>query len=392
MKKNRNVIIFTALYLAYTSIYFARLNLSMASPGMIEAGIADTVQIGLLGSIFSVIYSVGRLLNGTMSDSQPPFKMICTGLATAGLSNFFVGFFPPFIGIMLLWGTNAYAQSMLWSSVLCCVSHMYDEVKAKKMVSYMVTSVATGNIAGIIVNTFIILKFGLKFAFIVPGAITLLLSIPLFFCIKHIPKPEPNGKKHISIFKLLGSGEISAMLIPAMLHGVIKDNISLWMTVYFVDVFGINLNESSYFVLFIPVMGFIGRIIYPALLKLSRDREHVVSVYSFAACIVLSCPLFLISGVPVLSAVCLALIYAFISVINTSILSIYPIRFAKTGNVASVSGIMDFATYLGAGIGSFAYGILIKSFGYSPMFVSWAVVCVVSAVVVGLIEKKRHGF
>ena len=66
--------------------------------------------------------------------------------------------------------------------------------------------------------------------------------------------------------------------------------------------------------------------------------------------------------------------------INTSMLSIYPIRYLASGNVASVSGIMDFATYLGGGISSVLYGILIDSFGYVPMFTSWAVISVVSIV------------
>lgn len=43
----------------------------------------------------------------------------------------------------------------------------------------------------------------------------------------------------------------------------------------------------------------------------------------------------------------------------------------------SVSGIMDFVTYLGAGLSSVVYGFV----GYLPMFASWAVVSVVSLTV-----------
>ncbi|MCQ2433234.1 MAG: hypothetical protein MJ175_11580, partial [Clostridia bacterium] len=47
-------------------------------------------------------------------------------------------------------------------------------------------------------------------------------------------------------------------------------------------------------------------------------------------------------------------------------------------NVSSVSGIMDFATYLGAGIGSAVYGWSITKFGYEPMYASWAIFSVLS--------------
>lgn len=75
--------------------------------------------------------------------------------------------------------------------------------------------------------------------------------------------------------------------------------------------------------------------------------------------------------------------------INTSILSIYPLHFLKTGNVASVSGVMDFATYLGAGVSGVIYGAVIESFGYTPMFVSWAVVSVVSIIMITNINTEK---
>ena len=39
---------------------------------------------------------------------------------------------------------------------------------------------------------------------------------------------------------------------------------------------------------------------------------------------------------------------------------------------------MDFAAYLGAGISGAVYGVVIKHFGYAPMFASWVVVSVIS--------------
>lgn len=213
------------VYLAYTSIYVARINLSMAGPELILGGVLDTVQLGLLGSVFSTVFASGRLINGGLSDKTPPWVMLTSGLALAGLSNLFVSFFPPFIGIFILWTANAYAQSMLWSSVLCVVSSMYEKSVAKQKTSVMVTSVAMGNILGII--------------------------------------------------------------------------------------------------------------------------------------------------------------------INTSILSIYPMHYLKTGNVASVSGMMDFATYLGGGVASMVYGVVIKNFGYLPMFVSWIVLSLASMLVIYKIAKNR---
>ncbi len=389
MTEKKKRLIFWIVYLAYTSIYMARVNLSMAGPDMIEGKILDTVELGLLGSVFSTLYSVGRLINGGLSDKTPPWIMLSVGLALAGISNILIGFFPPFIGIFILWTTNAYAQSMLWSSVLCVVAGIYDQQTAKKKTSVMVSSVATGNILAIVVTTFFITKLGLRFAFIVPGAITILLGIAVFFATRRIKPEVKMEKSHISMWELIKTKEIALMCIPSLFHGVMKENISLWMTVYVVDTYFVDLSTSSYYILLIPVLGFIGRTIYPAVYKMCKSKENTVSAFGFVICLA-SALLLCFPGVGMIASVlALSLIYAAVSMINTSMLSIYPIRYVDTGNVASVSGIMDFATYLGGGIASVIYGVVIKSFGYTPMFVSWAVISVISMVVIKMQMREN---
>lgn len=384
MSTVRKRLIFIIVYLAYTSIYIARVNLSVAGPNLISEGILNTVQMGLLGSVFSTVYALGRILNGTLSDKTPPWIMLTTGLALAGLANIFISFFPPYIGIFVLWTSNAYAQSMLWSSVLCVVSSMHETNEAKKKTSIMVTSVAMGNILAILINSYLITKLGTSFAFAVPGFLTLALGVLVLFSTKNIKPSQKETKKHIPVWKLLKNKSVLAMGVPAVFHGVMKENISLWMAVFVVDKYSVDLSTSSYYILLIPFVGFIGRTLYPFFYKLCKDKENTVSLVGFFLCVASS--LLLCTGtVNMLGAIlAMSIIYAAVSMINTSILSIFPLHFVSTGNVASISGVMDFATYLGGGIASFIYGIVIKNFGYVPMFASWVVISLIS---VGFILK-----
>lgn len=371
MKKNNRI--FIMCYLSYAAIYVARLNLSMASPAFKEMQLLTSTQIGLLGSVFSVVYAMGRLLNGVFGDRKPPRVMICFGLALAGLSNLLIGFLPPFVGILLFWSVNAFAQSMLWSSVLCVVAQLYDAESTSTKTSLMVTSVATGNIIGILINLYLIEHFGVRWAFIIPGAITLLCGAINMVLLRALPATPKTQKPHMNMLQLLRNAQIRTSIGSSMIHGVMKDNITLWMTVFFVDRFAVNLETSAYFVLFIPVVGFVGRSLYTPVYRLCGKEEHRVSVYGFAVCAVCAGVLCLPVLSPVVAMVCLSVIYAAVSMINTSFLSIYPLRYLESGNVASVSGVLDFSTYLGAGIASLCYGVIIEYFGYVPMFVSWLV-------------------
>ena len=382
--KNKRTGIFTVCYLAYLFIYVARLNLSMAAPGLKDLQILSMEQIGLLGSVFSIVYACGRLLSGILSDRVAPWKMISAGLILCGISNLCFGFFPPFAAILLLWGVNALAQSMLWGSILRILSAVYPESVAKKRASYMATTVASGNLVGILLNSALINRFGLSWAFVVPGGITLVISCLVVCNTRHI-QPVVEQKEKPPFAGLLKLSSVRQMLMPALFHGVLKDNISLWMTVYVMDVFGVNLEQSSYYILLIPMLGFLARILAPEVYRLAGERERVVLAFGFAVCVASSLLLTFLATSTWLAIGYLSLTYMAVSVMNACFLSFFPLQFAREGSVASVSGIMDFATYLGTGISSMVFGSMIEGYGYGAMFITWAVLCAIGF----LMQRKK---
>lgn len=382
--------IFILCYISYVCIYAARLNLSMASPEMIAGGILTSEQYGFLGSAFFVVYACGRLLNGMIGDRTAPWIMISLGLAMTGAANLLIGTMPAYVLILLLWCVNAYAQSMLWSSLLRCMTGLYGKETADKKVPILVSSVSVGNIAGIVVSTWMVESIGIRAAFLVPGALTVLLGAATAYVLRTVPEgPRPERQK-FPVAEFIRDKRIRGMLLPALFHGVVKDNIGSWMAIYFVTRYAINLESSALFVLLIPAVGMVGRLVYPVCYRLSRQRENLISVLCFGACAVLAGVLCLNPGAPLVAAICLSLIYALISMINTSTLSMFPLRFAEKNMVSSVSGVADFFTYLGAGIGSAVYGFWNKGGNFVPMFISWVVLCVASIILLSFQKPFRR--
>ena len=136
-----------------------------------------------------------------------------------------------------------------------------------------------------------------------------------------------------------------------------------------------DLERSSGYVVLIPAVGFFARILAPELYRMAGERDKPLLMWGFVASV--GGALLLIFGASSawLAIIYLSLIYTAVSVMNGVFLSFFPMRFAREGYVASVSGIMDFATYLGTGISSVVFGILIEGYGYGAMFVTWAVLC-----------------
>ena len=378
---NKNSI-FGLLYLSYVLIYAARLNLSMASPAMRDQGILTAVEIGFIGSAFSVVYSCGRLFNGIIGDRLAPKLLIIAGLALTGLANLLIGFLPPYLLILVLWCLNAFGQSMLWSALLRTMTGIYAKAEADKKVQILVSSVSVGNIAGILLSSQLVSAFGIQAAFLVPGLLTVLCCLTVLFILPLHTEASQNSQR-FSFKTLLLDKQIRGILLPAMFHGTMKDNISLWMAVYFLDKFAVNLEQSAWYILLIPVVGLVGRLLYPLCYKLLGHRENFLAIIGFVLCAVLSLILCLPIQSSLLAAICLSLIYAFVSMINTSFLSIFPLRFTEKNLVSSVSGIADFATYLGAAIASAVYGFWIEggTGGYLYMFLSWIVLSILSIVI-----------
>ncbi len=66
------------------------------------------------------------------------------------------------------------------------VTRLYDEKKAKLRMSVMITSVATGNIVGIIANMYFITKLGVRYALLIPGIITIILGAAVVATVREI--------------------------------------------------------------------------------------------------------------------------------------------------------------------------------------------------------------
>lgn len=261
------------------------------------------------------------------------------------------------------------------------MTDIYGKEQADQRVPLLVSSVSVGNIFGILLSSYLVATFGVRSAFLVPGAMTVLMGVLSSCLLPRTALREKAENQSLPFGKLLRNRSIRKMVLPAMFHGAMKDNISLWMAVYFLDTFGVDLEQSAWYVLLIPVVGLVGRLLYPACYRILKKSENRLSAICFILCGVMGLLLCFEINSPWFAAICLSLIYAFVSMINTSILSIFPLHFAQDNMVASISGITDFATYLGAGIASVAYGFLVEhtADGYRIMFLSWIIISVVSA-------------
>lgn len=218
--------------------------------------------------------------------------------------------------------------------------------------------------------------------FFVPAAISAVFCVLIFAVTNDVTPPKTYERQRLSVstlFAPLRKRDVRRMMVPAMLHGIIKDNVSLWMVVYIAERFSLHLDSTAWYVLLIPAAGLLGRLIYPLIYRCTGQNEYFTS--GIGAAIGIAAALLLTAGPssPLACVLCLSALYASVSIINSTILAIFPMQFSAEDAVSSVSGFMDFSTYLGAGIGSFVFAKIIGFAGYTAMFAVWGLASLVCA-------------
>ena len=367
-------------WMAYASIYLGRLNLSIAAPIMEQEELINSVQMGTLGSCFFFTYAFGQIINGYLGDIVNPKKIFSTGLIIAAVCNILIGFGPSVTMIFLLWSINGYAQSMIWGPLLKILAHTFIKEKERSRAAMILsTSIGVGSVLAILISS-IVLEKGFETVFWVAGIIMLIIGIASLIFIPYVNQSKIIKREHVSFFKIFLDNKIRAILIPNMAHGIIKDNLNLWIPILFMMMYGIDVKQVVTYVFLIPLATLVGRLIFPWMYHRCRENEKVVVIIAFIVCIGSLMPL-VAYQIPIwFAALLLACIALAVSVINAAFLTIFPLRFVESNNVASVSGMMDFIAYMGSAIGSVLFGIVIKYSGYKSIILFWIVISVISVV------------
>ena len=385
-KSKKLIKLFVISYISYMSCYAARMNLTAASAALQEQGIFKESQYGSIGSLFFVFYAVGRLINGTLGDHLRPRAMIVCGTTLIALCNLLLGLLPSFPIFAAAWAVNGFAQSMLYGPLLKNLTKNAEADLQSKIASWLVSSICVGSILGLMVGFFAASLQVIRLAFIIPGSIAFFASvIILLFYDDSLCKS--NEKLQRSLLSTIRAKEITSIMIPTLLHGVIKDNLSLWVVLYFTNVYHVDSAVTSLFVFAVPVTGLAARLCYPTLYKMCGSSEFTVNIAMFSVLGLAMLPL-VFSDSPIwAAAILICCVSTGIQAINTSVLAIYPLRFQKSENVSQVTGILDFYTYIGAGIGAMVYGIVVERTGFRFVFGSWVFISLLS---IGYLIRAKH--
>lgn len=113
---------FLAGTIGYSLYYVCRTSLNVVKKPILDSGMLDASQLGLIGSVLLFAYAIGKFVNGFLADHCNIKRFMSTGLIVSAAANFtlgILGFASESMPTMLLftlfaimWGINGWSQSM----------------------------------------------------------------------------------------------------------------------------------------------------------------------------------------------------------------------------------------------------------------------------------------
>ena len=378
--------------LVYFASYLTRKDYSIVLQAIIESeGLAKAVA-GQVESLAVISYGAGQIVSGVLGDRFKPQRLIMGGLGVTVVCNLLMPFTPAGWRVAV-WFVNGFAQSMLWPPLVRIMAAVMDE-KQYNTVS------ANTNVAGLSGTVFIYLSSSLlwlrffnswKLTFFVSAgiaAVILVLWIFGFGKLKNVEalrfeRKEKQEKKRaagkLNVKMLLGSGFL-LIALGIIAQGALRDGITDWVPTFISENFPQSSDKAILKSVVLPVIGVISmKLVGIAANRIVREEVRGAGVTFVGAAVLCVCLVLFYSRNEYVTLGISALIVGAMHAINFFLICIVPARFEKYGVVATMSGIINSLTYVGASAGVYLFGRIADnaSLGWNAVLVSWAVIAAV---------------
>lgn len=373
--------IFILTWIAYAAFYFGRKNLSVTWSSMeSDLGLQNSDYASII-FIYSLIYTIGQFLNGYLSDTFGPRKVVSIGLFLAALANLFLGFSFSAGIIVFLIAINGYGQSTGWSGLIKNMTPWFKSNERGIVMSWWSTCYVTGGFLATVFATYVAFDmdfmsdYGWKRGFFFPSFVLIAIAFAYLIFTRNNPQSigvpviiedtnkTKTGEKPDNIILLKILVRNKALWIYSgcyMILKMMRYAFLFWLPIYLEKSLNYGVNEAGYMSSIYELIGFFGVILagYSSDKIFNSKRFSTIAIMMFG-----------------LAVVCLLHPYLVLLGNVGVIISIALIGIATYGpdSLISTAGAMDVGGEKGAGM---AAGIINGMGSIGQMFSGFIVVAI----------------
>lgn len=267
-----------SLIIGYAFFYTCRLGLSVAKKPLLDAGILDVTEMGIIGSILLYTYAVGKFVNGFLADRANIRRFMSTALLLSAIVNLLFGFSNYFIMFAILWGFNGWFQSIGSAPSVVSICQWFSNKERGTRYGIWAGAHNIGEGLTFVGTAFLISTFGWRWGFWGPGIACLFIATGMFFTLAD--RPETYGLPYVADYKKDYSagkptkdsvGKLQLMVLKSPIVWVLgfssafmytaRYAINNWGILYLQEAKNYSLVDASFAMSAYPILGFLGAIL-----------------------------------------------------------------------------------------------------------------------------------
>ena len=379
-------------FASYLAVYVAKNVLGAVSPEMIEKGIITTENVGTLSSVYFITYAIGQLINGRIGDKIKSKYMISFGLLFAGICNaLFLTFISSVTVAYISYAAMGFFLSMIYGPMTKTVAENTDpKYTTRCTLGYTFASFLASPIAGVLASV-IIWKSVLttsSLLLIVMGIICF-ITFSLFDRKGIIQYGKYKREKEKGNIRVLLKHKVVKFMAIAMITGVVRTTVVFWMPTYISQYLGFTTQKStlifSVATFVISMTTFVAIFMYE---RLGSNMELTIRVaFSMASVFFLLVFLF---RIPIINIICLVLAIMMSNCAASMTFSRYCPGLRDTGMVSSVTGFLDFSSYIAAALSTKVFANAVEQIGWNKLILVWLGLMVIGIIISLPYDKIFH--
>lgn len=369
---------------AYFVSYLTRVNFAAVIAAIIQAGDIEKTSAGLVTTLGFITYGVGQLVSGWLGDRINPKRLMVIGFATTIVMNMLIPFCPNGAAMCVVWAFNGFAQSFMWPPMVKIMSSAMDTDDYNKGCVVVSWGSTIATILIYLVSPAIISFAGWRAVFFVYSAVAIVISSVWYAKITAIEKKcaivYPMHQKSKTGEKMSIKVSIPILIIvmlAIMLQGSLRDGVTTWVPTFVSEAFNLGSEVSILSSVIIPIFSLASlqmtSVIYNKLGKKPFKSAGLFFICAVICAVVLA--LFHDASV-ILTIVMSALIVACMHGINLILVCFLPAALADDGNVSTLSGVLNFMTYVGSAASTYGFALLSENYGWGGTVSSWLAITV----------------
>ena len=403
---------FWGVTVAYSLFYVCRMTLSIVKQPLIDGGIFNTGQLGLIGSALLFVYAVGKFINGFIADYCNIRRFMAIGLFISALVNLIIGVLGfatdwirispavMFLTFAVLWGINGWMQSMGSPPGVISLSRWFPLKERGTWYSIFSATPYLGKSLSFWLIGIVVGWFGWQYGFIFASVAGFAGALLVAFSVSD----TPESKGLPSIQELNGENREKTDSMPTkVLQKYVFKNPGIWVialssafvyiTQYAVSGWGVLfLQKSKGFsdisatdiIAFSEIFGIAGTVCAGWLSdKLFRGDRIRPVILSGVVCLV-SLWLFLFTGGSALMNIIYVSTFSIsIGVVFCVVAGLMALDIVPRKATGSALGIVGISSYVAAGIQDIVSGFMIRqdasgAWDFGPVSWFWIVACLIS--------------